>query len=84
MIAAMNEERRLHFSAIPHFVHALRAWVCITEGKATLLLKLATLEFGTVPDDFHVKLRAATDPELDSRAERLLLANSIEEMLSAG
>jgi hypothetical protein len=51
------------------------------EGKAELLLKLATLKFGPLPDTVRQEICAASDVQLEHMAERLLKARTPGEML---
>jgi hypothetical protein len=46
----------------------------LEQGKAELLIKLATLKFGSVPDLTQSKIRAATAAELEQMAEHVLHA----------
>jgi predicted transposase YdaD len=48
------------------------------EGKAELLIRLATLKFGSVTQPVQARIRAATAVELDEMAERLLAATTLD------
>jgi len=52
-------------------------------GRATLLLKQLALRFGSLPDESIDRVRSASIEELDRIAERILTANSIEEVLGS-
>jgi hypothetical protein len=53
----------------------------LERGKAELLIKLAILKFGSVPDLTQSKIRAATAAELERMAEHVLSADTLDEML---
>jgi hypothetical protein len=50
-------------------------------GKAELLIRLATMKFGTVPAAAQQRVHGASAAELDRIAERLLGATTLDEML---
>ncbi len=51
------------------------------EGRTAVLLKLFQLKFGAVSDEVERRVREATDEEVDRWAERVLTAESLEEVL---
>lgn len=51
------------------------------EGKAELLVKLATLKFGSLTAAAQEQIHSATAAELDQMAERLLGAATLDELL---
>lgn len=51
------------------------------EGKAELLLKLLQLKFGAVPETVRERVGAASADELDRFAERVLVAETLEDAL---
>ena len=51
------------------------------EGKVELLLKLLALRFGSISPAAEARLQAASTAELDTFAERVLTAKSVEEVL---
>ena len=51
------------------------------EGKLELTLKLLTLRFGPLPDAAQTRVRSAQDAELDTIAERMLTARTLQEAL---
>jgi hypothetical protein len=51
------------------------------KGRAEILIKQMTTKFGTLPDTVVQRVKAATVEELDCFAERVLSANSIEEVV---
>lgn len=51
-----------------------------TEGRATMLIRLLQLKFGDLPDDVRQHLEHASEAELDTWAERILFAGSLEEV----
>jgi hypothetical protein len=53
----------------------------ITQGKREMLLHQMRLKFGELPEPILTKVEAiATETELDALSERILTANSLEEM----
>ena len=52
------------------------------EGRAEVLVRQLRVKFGEVPEEALARLRSASIDQLDSWAERVLTANSIEEALS--
>ena len=53
-------------------------------GRATLLLKQLALRFGTLPNETIERVRSASIEDIDDFAERILTANTIEEVLGSG
>lgn len=53
------------------------------KGKAKALLKVVQLKFGTVPDDVAQAIRTASEAQLDRWIERVLSAESYDEILRA-
>lgn len=52
------------------------------DGKAELLLRLLGKRFGPLSDDLCAKVHAATHAHLDTWADRILTATSIDEVLA--
>ena len=52
------------------------------EGKMELLLKQLTMRFGPLTDAVQTRVRTAQDTQLDALAERVLTAQTLEEVLS--
>ena len=52
------------------------------KGKTELLLKLLRLRFGRLPEVTRARLEAATPEQLDAWAERILTANSLDDVLA--
>lgn len=52
------------------------------EGEASLLTKLLTTKFGPLPDTARSRLASATIPEIEAWAERVLIANSLEQVFA--
>jgi hypothetical protein len=52
-------------------------------GRAEVVLKLLALRFGPLAEPVRESIRAASIEQLDTFAERLLTASSLEEVLSA-
>ncbi len=52
-------------------------------AKAELLLKLLGLRFGSTPQPILARLGAATSEQLDAWAERVLVANTLDEVFAA-
>jgi hypothetical protein len=55
----------------------------VTQGRVDLLLKLLTTRYGALSPAAADKVRAASAPELDSMAERVLTARTLDEALGA-
>jgi hypothetical protein len=55
----------------------------IAEGRLEIILKLLTLRFGELTDATRSRLRKAPDAQLDSVAERVLTAQTLDEALEA-
>lgn len=53
------------------------------EGKAELVLKLLGLRFGAVPERTRVRVGAAAPEQLDAWAERVLTAETLDEVFRA-
>jgi predicted transposase/invertase (TIGR01784 family) len=53
------------------------------EGRAELVLKLLTLRFGSLPSPIRARIEAASIEELDSFAERVLSARTLDEVLGS-
>ncbi len=51
------------------------------EGERTLLLKLLQLKFGELPDSVYAQLERATEEQLTVWAERVLIVESLDELL---
>jgi hypothetical protein len=54
----------------------------LTEGRADLLARMLTRRFGTLPDDTRARLAASSIDELDAIGERLLSAQTLQEVLA--
>ena len=52
------------------------------EGKVELVMKLLVRRFGPLPEEAEQRVRAASVEELDSFAERVLTAQSLEQVLA--
>jgi predicted transposase YdaD len=52
------------------------------EGQRATLLKLLRLRFQELPDDALARVEAATSEQLDLWAERILTANTLDEVLA--
>jgi predicted transposase YdaD len=52
------------------------------EGRIEMLLKQLALRFGTVPDPIQTLIRNLQDAQLDTVAERVLTAPTLEETLA--
>jgi len=52
------------------------------EGRLEIVLKLLTLRFGTLTEAVQARVRGAPDAQLDAVAERVLSAQTLEEVLS--
>ena len=53
----------------------------VSEGQRKMLLKLLGLRFGPLPEEAEARVRAASTEELSRWAERVLRAESLEEVL---
>jgi hypothetical protein len=53
----------------------------LKEGRIELILKQLTVRFGPLPDRIQTRVRGAQDAELDTVAERLLTARTLEQAL---
>ena len=53
----------------------------LMEGRADLTLKLLASRFGPLPDDIQTLVRGALAAELDTVAEQLLTAQTLEQAL---
>ena len=53
------------------------------EGERALLRRLLTLKFGPLPEGAATVLDAATEQQLETWAERVLTAASLEEILAS-
>ncbi len=53
-----------------------------TEGRAELLLKLLTRKFGPISPAIERKIRAADTDQVDTWAEQILTASTIDEALA--
>jgi predicted outer membrane protein len=51
------------------------------KGRAELLLKLLTLRFGPLPEAAQVRVQTATGEELELFAERVLSAQTLDQVL---
>lgn len=51
------------------------------EGQVEVLLRQLTRRFGALPPDVQMRLRAASSEELDGMADRILDAQSLDEVL---
>jgi Domain of unknown function (DUF4351) len=51
------------------------------EGRVEMVLKLLALRFGSLSDADQARIRSARDAELDAVAERVLTAQTLEEVL---
>jgi hypothetical protein len=52
------------------------------EGEATLLTRLLTNKFGPLSDAIRTRLSTATIPELETWADRMLVASSLEQVFA--
>ena len=52
------------------------------EGKAELLLKLLAIRFGPLPEPTRARITAATTEQIDTWAERMLTASTLDEVLA--
>ena len=52
------------------------------KGEAKIILRLLRAKFGEVPSEAEERLRSASVEQLDTWAERLLTAESVEEALA--
>jgi predicted transposase YdaD len=53
------------------------------EGQVELILKLLAKRFGPLPDMARTRVRGAQDAQLDTVAERMLTAQTLEEALGS-
>ena len=53
-----------------------------TEGRAELLLKLLTRKFGPISPAIERKIRAADTDQVDTWAEQILTASTVDEALA--
>jgi hypothetical protein len=53
------------------------------EGKAELVLKLLALRFGPLSESVQSQVRSASSPELDSFAERVLSAKTLQDVFAS-
>ena len=51
------------------------------EGRVELILKLLALRFGPLTEPAQTRVRSAQDAQLDTIAERMLMAETLEEAL---
>src|SRR5262249_42039111 len=54
-----------------------------TEGRIDLTLKLLARRFGPLPDSIQTRVRGANDAQLDTIAERLFSAQTLEQALES-
>ena len=54
----------------------------LLEGKAELLLKLLAIRFGPLPEPTRARITAATTEQIDTWAERMLTASTLDEVLA--
>jgi len=54
-----------------------------SEGRIELILKLLTARFGTLPERIQTRVRSAQDTELDTVAERILTAQTLDQVLGS-
>ncbi len=52
------------------------------EGQADMLLSLLTFKFGPLPDGIHSRVHAATTSELETWAQRVLTATTLDDVLA--
>ena len=52
------------------------------KGEAKIILRLLRAKFGEVPSEAEERLHSASVEQLDTWAERLLTAESVEEALA--
>ena len=55
-----------------------------TEGKAEMLLRLLRRKFGELPEEAIARVRAASREDLDSWADSILFADSLDKVLANG
>lgn len=53
------------------------------EGRIELILKQLTARFGLLPEEIQTRVRGAKDAELDTLAERLLTAQTLNQILDS-
>lgn len=90
-VAKIRNQEKIEFLA-PFEVEAIKKGRAIgklegkLEGKAlgitTILEKQIKIKFGSISIEVHKKLRSANQDELVSWAEKILGANSIEELFA--
>jgi hypothetical protein len=51
-------------------------------GRVEIVLKQLTLRFGPLAEAVQTRVRGAPDPQIDAAAERVLLAQTLEEALA--
>ncbi|MFV8751831.1 Rpn family recombination-promoting nuclease/putative transposase [Nannocystaceae bacterium ST9] len=54
----------------------------LVEGRASLLAKLLALKFGELPEPLRIRLASANVDELDTWAERVLRASSLDQVFA--
>ena len=55
----------------------------VQQGRAGLLIHLLTHRFGPLPEDTHQRLEKATAEEIDVWADRVLEANSLDQVFDS-
>ena len=55
----------------------------VAEGKVELILKQLAQRFGAVPDSIQTRVRSARYGQLDTVAERVLTAQTLEEAVTS-
>jgi len=53
------------------------------EGRVEIVLKLLAKRFGPLPDSIQTRVRGAQDAQLDTVAEQVLTAQTLEEALGS-
>jgi hypothetical protein len=53
-----------------------------TEGEATLLTRQLTTKFGPLSEPIRTRLATATIPELETWADRVLFASSLDQVFA--
>jgi hypothetical protein len=51
------------------------------EGRVEIILKLLALRFGLLTEAVQARIRSAQDAQLDAVAERVVIAQTLEEAL---